>query len=477
MKSPKRLMALALAATLMCLPGASLAEDAAATDAPAAIEETTTVAEDPNEVLATVNGVEITRARFNTFYQSMLSYYGQYYDTTNESLQAAIRQSALEVAVQYELMNQKLVELGLSLTDEEIAAVEAEAQTNWDAAVQNGMEYMGITDDSTDEERASAMVEVLSSLEAEGFTEESYKASCVEVLSSLEAEGFTEESYKASCVEEAGYNKLMDDIVKDVTVSDEDVQAEFDSLVEADKEKYEGHVDQYENDQYMNRMYAAYGYTDYITPQYYVPSGYRGVSHILLDVDDTLMETYTNLLATYEEQQDQIEAGEEVTEELVTLEQVEAAKQAIIDSVQPTIDEINQKLADGVSFDELIQEYGTDPGMQDAATRAEGYPVHMDSTNWDAAFTAGAFTMEKIGDISEPVVGSYGVHILQYVRDVPSGAVELDTDLKESLRAELLSSKQQETFNAAITKWMDEATVVYTDAGLDIMPTTVDNAE
>ena len=117
-------------------------------------------------------------------------------------------------------------------------------------------------------------------------------------------------------------------------------------LVEADKEKYEGHVDQYENDQYMNRMYAAYGYTDYITPQYYVPSGYRGVSHILLDVDDTLMETYTNLLATYEEQQDQIEAGEEVTEELVTLEQVEAAKQAIIDSVQPTIDEINQKLAE-----------------------------------------------------------------------------------------------------------------------------------
>lgn len=55
--------------------------------------------------------------------------------------------------------------------------------------------------------------------------------------------------------------------------------------------------------------------------------------------------------------------------------------------------------------------------------------------------------------------------------------MELDTDLKESLRAELLSSKQQETFNAAITKWMDEASIVYTDAGLDIMPTTVDNAE
>ena len=158
----------------------------------------------------------------------------------------------------------------------------------------------------------------------------------------MNAYTLAKERYAALGVDTEGVLNTL----KDVTVSDEDVQAEFDSLVEADKEKYEGHVDQYENDQYMNRMYAAYGYTDYITPQYYVPSGYRGVSHILLDVDDTLMETYTNLLATYEEQQDQIEAGEEVTEELVTLEQVEASKQAIIDSVQPTIDEINQKLAE-----------------------------------------------------------------------------------------------------------------------------------
>ncbi len=69
------------------------------------------------------------------------------------------------------------------------------------------------------------------------------------------------------------------------------------------------------------------------------------------------------------------------------------------------------------------------------------------------------------------------MHIRKKDRNFRTGAVELDTDLKESLRAELLSSKQQETFNAAITKWMDEANIVYTDAGLDIMPTTVDNAE
>ena len=52
---------------------------------------------------------------------------------------------------------------------------------------------------------------------------------------------------------------------------------------------------------------------------------------------------------------------------------VEAAKQAILDSVQATVDEIREKLNNGASFDDLIKEYGTDTGLQDDATRAQGY--------------------------------------------------------------------------------------------------------
>ncbi len=463
MKSPKRLLALALSATLLCMPAASLAEDATTPDTDTTVAtdvsaiDTEATAEDPAEVLVTVNGVAITRAEFNDYLTDLQAYYAEYgYDTTSESLLPALREMALTTAIQFELMDEKLIELGLELTEEERASIEAEAKEQWQSVLDSGLEYMGITEESTDEERADMLLQV---------------------LSILEAQGFTEESYIRDCVDSARYNKLMDYIIKDVTVSDEAVQAEFDALVAADKEKYEGHVDQYENDQYMNQIYAAYGYTDYVVPQYYTPSGYRGISHILLTVEDELMTNYSELQATYEEQQDAIEAGETVEGELVTLEQLDAAKQAIIASVQPTIDEIHQKLSEGITFDALIQQYGTDPGMQDDTTRAEGYSVHMDSINWDPAFTAGAFTVDNVGDVTEPIVGSYGVHILQYVRDVPAGAVELTDALKESLRADLLLTAQNTLYNDTVAQWEAEATIVYSDAGLDIMPASVDNAE
>jgi parvulin-like peptidyl-prolyl isomerase len=452
MTSMKRFLALLLMAALLAVPAFTLAESDAADTA----TETTETAEDPNEVLVTVNGVDITRERFNTYYNSMVTYYSSYYDTTDESLLAYLRQYALSIAIEYELIDQKATELNLDLTEEERTSTLETAQANWQSVLDSGLEYMGITDESTEDERAEALVEV---------------------LSMLEAEGYTEEIYYNECIESARYNKVMTYLVQDITVTDEEVEEEFNTLVAADKETYEGNISDYENTQYMNTLYAAYGYTDYVTPLYYQPSGYRGISHILLSVDDTLLETYTNLLATYEEQQDQIEAGEEVTDELVTYEQVEEAKQAIIDSVQPTIDEINEKLANGESFEDLILEYGQDSGMEDETTRAEGYSVHMDSTSYVSAFTEGAFTMENVGDISEPIVSDYGVHILKYVRDVPSGAVELTTDIMDTIRADLLSTKQNEHISEVVLQWEDESTIVYSDAGLDIMPATVDNEE
>ena len=115
--------------------------------------------------------------------------------------------------------------------------------------------------------------------------------------------------------------------------------------------------------------------------------------------------------------------------------------------------------------------------MEDETARAEGYSVHMDSTTYVPAFTEGAFTMENIGDISAPIVSDYGVHILKYVRDVPSGAVELTTDIMETIRADLLTTKQNEHIAEVVQQWENESDIVYSDAGLDIMPVTVDNEE
>ena len=81
---------------------------------------------------------------------------------------------------------------------------------------------------------------------------------------------------------------------------------------------------------------------------------------------------------------------------------------------------------------------------------------------WDPAFTQAAFSVEKVGDVAQPVVGSYGVHIVCYHRDVPSGAIELTEELKNNLRAELISTKEGELFNNTMAAWMEEAKIEYT---------------
>ena len=148
---------------------------------------------------------------------------------------------------------------------------------------------------------------------------------------------------------------------------------------------------------------------------------------------------------------------------------MDAAYQAIIASVQPTIDEINQKLAEGVAFSELVATYGTDPGMEQEPEKSQGYPVHMDSIIWDPACVQAACSVDKVGDVAQPVVGSYGVHIVQYTRDVPAGPVEYTSDIQLALHEAALSQKENEQFSATMEAWMAEAQVTYSQEAQAMM--------
>ena len=404
-----------------------------------------------DDVLATVNDVNVYRSEYETHLATLSDYYGSYgYDVTDPSLLALLQQFALQTAVEYAVMDVKLVELGLALTQEEKDAAIAQATEDWNTTVEEGLVYYGLTDESTEEERNSLLVSV---------------------LAELEAMGYTEESYLEDAVRYAGYDKLYALASDGVDVSDETVVAYYNSLVEADKAIYENDAAAYEEVMYMNQLYYMYGYYDYITDVFYMPTGYRLVTHILLEADETLLTTYADLQATYEEQQLTLEEGGEVTDTLVTAEEVENARLAILAYVQPTVDEINQKLADGATFAELIPLYTTDTGMMDEASIAAGYEVHKDSVNWVIPFRDQSFTVDNIGDITEPVVTDYGVHIIQYVADVPGGPVELTDDMKEYFKELLLESAMDDAYYAAIDTWVAECNIVYTDEAKAILGT------
>ena len=407
--------------------------------------ETTASAED---VLALVNGTPITRGEVEEVLASIQSYYSQYgYDVSSEEVLPYLNQMALETAVQTALMDQKAIDLGIVITDEEKAQIEADVAQYWEEVVTSYVDYYGgLTEESTEEEIAAARVNVLGMLESMGYTE----AVLVE-----------------SEMSNAKYEKVEAEMIKGAVVADTEVQAAYDARVLEDEAAYKEDIASYE---YMTQYYGE--------TSYYTPEGYRGVTHILLEVDEALMTAYADLQARLEEQQNAEEITEEAaegdavegTEEPVTQEQVDAAYAAIIASVQPTIDEINQKMAEGATFAEMIELYGTDPGMKQEPNKSEGYPVHMDSIIWDPAFVKGAFMVDNVGDIADPVVGSYGVHIIQYTRDVPSGATELTEELRSELYAELLTEKENAEYAKVMDQWMSEADIVYSTEAAAMLP-------
>ena len=458
MKMMKRLL-LALALVVLCcaLAACQKSEPAATTNtqAPAAISTATAEpAGNPDDVMLTVGENKLTRAKYDTYLKTLQDYYGNYgYDVTDPELLAMLKSFALQTGMEYAVMDQKVVELGLALTEEEKTAAREQAKVEWAATIEDGLAYYGLTEESTEEERANLTLTV---------------------LAELESKGYTEESYQEDAVMYAGYDKLFAHTTKDVAVTDEDVVAYYNTLVENDKALYENDAAAYEQVQYMNQLYAMYGMSDYATELYYKPAGYRLVTHILLEVDEELLTAYTDLQAAYEEQQNAAEEGEtaESTEEAatpVTAEEVENARLAILANVQPKVDEINQKLAEGATFAELIPLYTTDPGMADEASIAQGYEVHMDSVNWVTEFRDQAFTVDTIGAVTAPVVTDYGVHILQYVADVPGGPVELTDELQASFKASLLEEAQNNAYYTAIDEWIAAASVVYSDEAQAIM--------
>ena len=98
-----------------------------------------------------------------------------------------------------------------------------------------------------------------------------------------------------------------------------------------------------------------------------------------------------------------------------------------------------------------------DPGMQSGTTAERGYAVSADMTGFDPAFVEAAMALEKAGDVSPKTKGaSYGYYIIKYVGDAVEGPIPLD-EVKESLRESLLTTKQDEAYEAAVTSWVDEA--------------------
>ncbi len=390
----------------------------------------------------------------------MYSMYGYSYDTTDPNNIASAQDSAIEDLKQDLALTAKAKELGLDqLTEEETEAVKADAQKSYDDA----LDYVK-TNMLTD---------------TEGMDDDAIAAAAADKLTEM---GVTYDSYLEAQTKTKIDEKLREYAVKDVAVTDEEIQAEFDSKVEADKTTYGENAASW-------ATAANNG-----TTLYYTPAGVRRVKQILTKFKDEDQTAITEAQAKVTEAntartaaQAKIDAANETlalegdTDEI---KEAKAAAQADLDAAQQELNDADQALTDatkavedatnkafenldeevdailaeldaeGADWQKIMDEKNQDPGM---ASNPKGYAVAAGMTNFDSAFVDAAMALEKPGDHSGKVRGSaYGYYIIRYESDETEGPIALD-EVKESISSSLLTTKQNEAYNAAVAQWVEEA--------------------
>ena len=403
----------------------------APTDVPAAeetepAEDVDAAAEDSlelastNPVLATIGDREITLAEADEI-AYLLYYYGYVEEYPNY-------QEAVEYLAETAIIEKHIAEAGYDqFTEEEMAAFRNEAAAEWEAQLDTYVNNY-LTED-TEEARAQLRTQA-----------EAYYAS----------QGYSEATALENALMNEAYARMEADMRGDYVPTEEEIQNVFNEYGAQYQKIYENDVANYE---YTTQYY---GYESWYTPE-----GYRGVLHILLEADQTLLDAWE----AAQVELDEAASAETVDEAAVKAaeDKLAAARQAIVDSKKTEIDDIYARLEKGESFVTLIGEYNTDPGMQDPATLESGYQVHPESIIYDQDFVKGSFQehMTAPGTYSEPVVSGFGIHVIYYLRDVQGGLIMTD-DIRTEIVTFLESNYMQDAYDKGMAEW-SEGVVITVD--------------
>ena len=409
---------------------------------------------------------------------ALYSQFGLSYDPTNPDNIAEMQDQVIDMLVQNAVLENKAAELGFDqMTEEDQAEIVANADATWQA------------------NRDSIKADHFSDTELEGD----------ELNAALDAEieehGITYEAVLESATSNYALNKLRASVTDQVTVTDEELQADLDEHIASAQSTYESNL-------------SSYGVSvNNGSTVYYRPAGYRMVKQILIKFSDedteqidlmnanvtaenSIITQQRNLLTTLEvDNIDQLvsevnvtldpETGDvtettpaftgtvsdEASEALQALaaaqarlayytEKVEEAKRTAFANIDEEADEVLAQLAEGADWDTLSAEHNDDPGMMAGAAMAEtGYAVCENFSSFDSSFTAAAMAIPEVGGYSDKTEGLYGYYIIQYTSDVEEGPVSLD-EVRDVLTDEVLSEKQTTVYNEQVATWIEEANAV-----------------
>ena len=376
-------------------------ESPVATAAPSVVAEFGDVQIMSNEVLDAYNA-EVNRRLLNG--QDVSSYA----DTLMEETLADIVSERVKYA--------KAQELGLTeLSEEDVAAIEESAQ----ALYEQDLAFYTVNDGTLTQEEARAQAEEL--MASDGMTLDTYR-------DRVEAEWWEE--------------KLREYATQDVTVDDAALQASYEQLLAEQQTAYTENPDQYEYARRYDEGVVVYN-----------PEGYRTFKQVLIAFEAEDGVRVAEILAEME--------ALDATADADAIAQLEAELDTLYAKLEPTAEEVLDRVAQGASFDALIEEYSQDPELELASVQSDGYYISAASTAYDEAIKQAVMALQAPGDVSEQGIrSSAGLHVLYYNADVTAGAVPLE-DVRSALEAETLQTLRYDAYEAQVAQWVEEAEVVY----------------
>ena len=288
-----------------------------------------------------------------------------------------------------------------------------------------------------------------------------------EVSKAVADEGYDMDNIYREYMVSERQQRAIELYVGDIPITRDELDEYYETqYVAPDRERYKDDIPRYERE-ILN--------TD--SESFYTPEGYRLVRQILLNYPDGVIESLKR------EQADVERAVKNANEKMAALTQMvlttddwsnldapkaeydaamealkeaklaymQARRDATMPLIQDRLDEIDERLSAGIDFVTLITQYSADTSERNVT--GQGYPLHALSEGWPEEFISAGLALEKVGDVSEPVLTEKGVHILCYVGDLPAGDHVLTEHEEELLEQSALHASQVEALEALFEKW------------------------
>lgn len=326
-------------------------------------------------------------------------------------------------------------------TDAEKAEVQELATASYDDMIQQVMLQMmqqgqlTMTGNETKEEMVAQ-------------TEDLYAQSWAE-------QGMSVQTIKDSLLLNQNYQKGLEKIKNEIDVTEDEEKKWYDDQVLQQRQEFSSNPGAFDDLMKTDPPSAVTA-----------PEGYAYYKHVLIGLSE---EENTKAQAL------QGELGELVTELTETLSQVKpdqakitdletkiAAKRAeILQSYAATTakaEEVLAKIAAGEDFDALIVEYGEDPGMTEEPGKTTGYLIGPGTVDYITEFKNGATSLGKVGDTSDLVYSSFGIHIIKRIKDVPAGDFEF-AEVRDLSKSGVQLQELQEVADAKTTELLEKAKV------------------